>query len=180
MTMLLLSFTSLVLLNLYGDGIPQAVWAAACGVLLGVAVSVWLFYYRREKGTTLWIPRGVADYLTHRTKVTKLSAEAFGLGLTSVTGELLFIVAPMVIASLALIQLPPVWQLVGITVYTLLSALSLIIVWALIGSGHNLGRIQKWRENNKNFLQFSAGSGLVVLGLFVYVTEILGKGIGLR
>ena len=177
MTILLLSFVSLVLLNLYDKNTPQIVWAAGCGVLFGIALSVWLFYYRREKGTTLWIPRGVAEYLNHRTKVTKLSTEAFGLGLVSVIAELLFIIAPIFIASLVLIQLPAVWQLVGIGIYSIISLLSLITVWVLISSGHNLGRIQRWREKNKYFLQFSAGAGLIVLGLFVYVTEILGSSV---
>ena len=178
MTVLLLSFTSLVLLDLFGTNAPQIAWAVSCGLLIGVAVSVWLFYYRHEKGTTLWIPRGVANYLTARTKSTKLSAEAFGLGLSSVIGEILFIIAPLFMASLVLIQLPSSWQLVGIVIYTVISMLSLIIVWALIGSGHTLGQIQKWRESNKYFLQFTAGTGLVVLGCFVYVYEILGSTIG--
>jgi hypothetical protein len=72
------------------------------------------------------------------------------------------------------------WQMVGIGIYTVISLFSLLVVWVLIGSGHNLGRIQRWREKNKNFLQFSAGAGLIVLAVFVYVTEILGKGIGLK
>lgn len=180
MTVLLLSFFSLVLLHVFGADTPQVVWAAGCGLLVGVAISVWLFYYRREKGTTLWIPRGAAYYLTQRTKSTKLSAEAFGLGLSSVIGEILFIIAPLLMAALVLIQLPPAWQLVGIAIYVLVSLLSLLVVWVLIGSGHNLGKIQNWRESNKYFLQFAAGTGLIILSFFVYVTEILGSTVGFK
>ncbi len=177
MTILLLSFVSLIILNFFGYNMPQSVWAASCGLSIGVALSVWLFYYRHEKGTTLWIPRDIADYLNRRTKSTKLSAEAFGLGLSSVIGEILFIIAPILIASLVLIQLPPIWQLLGICIYTVISLLSLITVWALIGNKYNLGKIQKWRESNKYFLQFTAGAGLVILAFFVYATEILGNNI---
>jgi len=178
MTVLLLSFTSLLILNLYGTNTPQIIWAAVCGLLVGVAVSVWLFYYRREKGTMLWIPRGVAKYLSERTKAVKIGAEAFGLGLSSVTGEILFIVAPITVSALVLVQLPSMWQLVGIAIYTVISMLSLIIVWVAISSGHSLSRIQKWRETNKYFLQFAAGAGLIVLGFFVYVNEIMSVVIG--
>ena len=178
MTILLLSFVSLLLLSIYGPDTPQIIWAAGCGLMFGVAISIWLFYYRREKGTTLWIPRGMSTYLTERTKSTKLSGEAFGLGLSSVISEILFIIAPLVVGALVLIQLPPIWQLVGIGMYTIISMLSLIIVWIMIGSGHNLGQIQKWRESNKYFLQFIAGAGLIVLGLFIYVNEVLGSTIG--
>ena len=178
MTLLLLSFVSLVFLDAFGYDTPQILWAICCGLSVGVAVSIWLFYYRHEKGTTLWIPRGIASYLTERTKSTKLSAEAFGLGLSSVIGEILFIIAPLAMSALVLIQLPLLWQLVGIGIYTVVSLLSLIIVWVLIGSGHTLGRIQKWRETNKYFLQFAAGAGLIALAFFVYVSEILGSAAG--
>lgn len=178
MTMLLISFTSLLLLSIFGAETPQIIWASGCGLLAGVAVSIWLFYYRRDKGTTLWIPRSFASYLTQRIESTKQSAEAFGLGLSSVISEIIFIIAPLVIGALVLIQLPPLWQLAGIGIYTVISLLSLIIVWVLIGSGHSISRIQHWRESNKHFLQFAAGAGLIVLGFFVYVNEILGSTIG--
>lgn len=174
MTMLLISFASLVLLHVFdGKAAPEIAWVLGCGLLLGVGVAVWLFYYRRQSGTTLWIPRGVASYLSERTKVTKRSAEAFGLGLTSVISELLFIVAPVVVSALVIIHLAPVWQLVGIGIYTAASLLSLFVVSVLVGSGHKLSAVQKWREKNKNFLQFCAGAGLLILGFYLYVNQIL-------
>ena len=174
MTTLLLSTTSLVLVNIFPLApIPPLIWAVVCGLLIGSGVAVWAFYYRREQGTTLWLPRGFADYLSQRTKATRLSGEAFGLGLSSVLAEIIFIVGPILIASLFLIQLPPLWQLAGVAFYTIISLLSLLIVAALVGSGHKISRIQKWREDNKYFLQFVAGGGLMVLGLYVYVEQVV-------
>lgn len=173
MTMLIISFIAFVFQHIFGDTVPLVAWAISCGLLLGLGVAVWAFYYRREKGTSLWLPRGIARYLSDRTKATKRSAEAFGLGLSSVIGELIFIFAPMVISALVLVRLEPVWQLVGIGLYTVISLLSLLIVNALVGSGRKLSRIQKWRESNKRFLQFAAGSGLLILGFYVYVDQVL-------
>lgn len=173
MTVLLLSTISLLLLQLVNHRVPQIAWISVCGLLIAVALSVLLFYYRPKQGTMLWIPRGMARYLTDRTKSTKLGGEAFGLGLSSVFGELLFIIAPLTVSALVLIQLSPVWQITGIIVYTLVSLLPLLIVWALVGSGHNLSRIQKWRENNKKFLQYASGMGLIILSGFVYVFQII-------
>lgn len=173
MTMLLLSFSSLVMLHLFGNTAPKIVWIISCGVLFGVGVAVWLFYYRRQKGTTLWIPREAAAYLSERTKETRRSTEAFGLGLTSVISELLFIVAPIVVSSLVIIHLPAVWQLAAIGIYTLISLLSLLIVSVLVGSGHKLSSIQRWREKNKVFLQFTAGIGLLILAFYLYVNQVL-------
>ena len=178
MTILLLSTISLLLLHLFGNQPPQAIWISGCGLLIGVALSVLLFYYRRKQGTMLWIPRSMAHYLTARTKSTKLNAEAFGLGLSSVFGELLFVIAPLIISALVLIQLSPIWQLAGIALYTAISMLSLIIMLVLIGSGHSLSRIQKWRETNKKFLQYTSGAGLIILSTFVYAFEILESTIG--
>ncbi|HEY8886752.1 MAG TPA: hypothetical protein VIM31_04630 [Candidatus Microsaccharimonas sp.] len=178
MTLLALSFISLILLHLFGHDAPEFVWAIACGLLIGVGVAVWFFYYRREKGTSLWIPRSFARHLSDRSKATKSAAEAFSLGLTSVVSELLFIAAPMIISALVLIGLPAHWQLVGIAIYAVISLLTLFSVWVLIGSGHKLSSIQKWREDNKGFLQFAAGGALAVLGFFVYVCKILSDASG--
>lgn len=173
MTVLLLSLVAFVLDVLLPPQTPLEVWAAYAGGVVGVGVSVWLFYFRREQGTTLWIPRGFARFLGDRAKATKNSAEAFGLGLTSVISELLFAFAPLAIAALVLVQLSPKWQLVGILLYAGISLLPLLIVGLLIGGGHKLSRIQQWREANKNFLQFAAGSGLIILGGYVYVERVL-------
>ena len=173
MTMLLISFLCLVLQHSFGNQVPYLVWAIACGLVLGLGIAVWSFYYRKEKGTSLWLPRGLARYLGERAKATKQSGEAFGLGLSSVIAELIFIFAPMAISSLVLIQLEPTMQLAGIALYTFVSLLSLLIVSGLIGSGHRLSRIQKWREDNKRFLQFASGSGLLILGFYVYVDQIV-------
>lgn len=173
MTLLLLALATLIFTILYDNEAPLLVWAGACGLLIGVGISVWLFYFRREKGTTLWVPRGVAKYLSERTKAVTLNAEAFGLGLSSITAETLFIIAPIVISALAIIGLPPMWQLIGLSTYVVVSITSLLIVSIAIGGGHSLGKIQKWRENNKHFLQFTAGAGLIILSIFIYVNEIV-------
>ena len=173
MTMLLLTFSAFLLQHFFGNHVPLLAWAVCCGLLLGLGVAVWAFYYRKEKGTSLWLPRGFARYLSDRTKATKQSTEAFSLGLSSVIAELLFIIAPILISALVLITLEPLWQLAGIALYTFVSLFSLLVVNALIGSGHKLSHIQKWREENKRFLQFIAGSCLVVLGFYVYVDQVM-------
>lgn len=173
MVLLLLSFSALVLQHTLPPDVPAVAWAAGAGLMIGLGIAVWAFYYRHAKGTSLWLPRGIARYLADRTKSTKSAAEAFGLGLTSGIGELVFTLAPIIIAALVLIQLEPLWQLVGIAVYTLISLLSLLIVYVMVGGGHKLSKIQKWRETNKRFLQFAAGAGLLILGFYIYVEKVI-------
>jgi hypothetical protein len=172
MTVLLLSTISLIVQS--SSAVTMFVlWVGACGLLLGLGFAVWIFYYRKEQGTTLWLPRGLARYLSDRTKATQQSAEAFGLGLSSVLAELLFIIAPILVSALALVQLEPVWQFAGIATYTILSLFPLLVINGLIGGGHKISHIQRWREQNKSFMQFIAGSGLLALGFYVYVSQVL-------
>lgn len=173
MTMLIVSSLSFLFQHLFVTTTPPLVWAISCGLLLGLGVAVWAFYYRRGAGTSLWLPRGIARYLSVRSKSTTLGTEAFSLGMSSVIAEMLFIIAPIVVASLTLIRLEPLWQLAGIALYTIISLGSLFIVYILVGSGHKISRIQKWRERNKRFLQFAAGGGLLVLGFYVYVDQVI-------
>lgn len=173
MTLFLVALSAFVFQQMFAAGVPLIAWAVGAGLLIGLGVAVWAFYYRHEKGTSLWIPRGIARYLLDRTKTTKSSAEAFGLGLTSGIGELIFTLAPILVAALVLIQLEPAWQLAGVALYTLVSLLSLLIVYVMVGGGHKLSKIQKWREKNKRFLQFAGGAGLLILGFYVYVETVV-------
>ena len=173
MTVLVLSTISLTMQLSLTEHANLIAWIATCGLMFGVGIAVWIFYYRKEQGTTLWLPRGLARYLSDRTKATEQTAEAFGLGVSSVVAELLFIIAPLLVSALVLVQLAPVWQLAGVAFYTALSLLPLFVVNALIGSGHKISRIQRWREQNKSFLQFIAGSALVALGFYLYVDQVL-------
>jgi len=173
MTALLLSFFILVVLEFFGGKTPDFFWALACGLMFGIAALVWIFYYRRAKGTMLWIPRSFAKFLSDRTKTVKSGPEAFSLGLSSVFIELLFIIAPILISALTIVQLPDNWSILGAVIYILISSSSLTSVLFVVGSNKSLSSLQKWREKNKYFLQFAAGAGLIALGLFVYVNQII-------
>jgi hypothetical protein len=115
----------------------------------------------------------MARFLTERTKATKQASEAFSLGLASIIAELLFIIAPLLVAALVICTLPYGWRPAGMVLYLAISLISLIIVTVLIGGGHKLSHIQRWREDNKRFLQFAAGSGLLVLGIYLYVDRVV-------
>lgn len=172
MTVLLLTSFAFLLLSATTDAIP-ILWTLVCGSAIIVGAAVWLFYYRNQRGTTLWIPRSFADFLATRSKHSKNTAEAFGLGMTSIFAEILFVFVPLVITALVLTELPYDLQIVGIFAYAVVSLAPLLFVGLRISSGYKLSHIQKWRETNKHFLQFAAGSGLVVIGMYVYVERVM-------
>lgn len=151
---------------------PVLAWVAIAALNVGIGVAVMLFYYRRKKGTELWLPRSMAKYLTERTKKTQHTAEAFTLGMGSVASELFFILGPAAAAALIFARLDPLLQLTGLLFYVLIATAPLLFIVAMVGSGHKISTIQRWREKNKRFLQYAAGSGLVILGLYLFIMEV--------
>lgn len=174
MTLLILAFVCLVSLKIFSTNVSTTAWMIGCALLISSSLLILFFYYRKSEGTALWIPRDFAKYLTDRSKKTKMSGEAFGLGLSSVFSELPFIVAPVFISSLAILQLPSSgWQILAIAFYCVISIAPLLTVWALVNRGHSLSSIQRWREANKSFLQFTSCVGLAVIVFYVSINEIL-------
>ena len=151
MTLLTVSLAGCIACGFYRSISTPLAWTILAVLLASIGVFVWLLYYRRGDGTSLWIPRGFSRFLQQRIAQASLATEAYGLGLASVASELLFIAAPAAAAAISLAAL---------------------LVAILIGSGHSLSSIQRWRERNKCFLQFAAGTGLIVLGFYLYANQV--------
>jgi hypothetical protein len=165
-----LAYIGSLLVN--GDAI--ALWYVLSLLNMVIGLSVMVFYYRHQKGTGLWIPRPLAVYLAERTKKTKKGAEAFILGAGSVLAEIPFLVGPVSIAVLYSLTAASEWQFSTLFTYALVSLFPLFTIVGLVGAGHKISTIQRWREDNKLFLQYCAGSGLIILGAFVFVDKVIG------
>lgn len=159
--------------NVFGIYNPKFIWIGLCIFLLIGAVLVWLFYYRRQNGTVLWLPRSIAGFLSKRAENTHSNIEAFLLGIFSVIYELPFIILPLLTAAVIVVQLPLPSQIIGTVIYACVSILPIMAIWTAINSGHSLASLQRWRERNKHFLQFTSGAGLVVLSFIIYVNQLL-------
>ena len=143
-------------------------WAVVAGLNAGIGVAVLFFYYRKGRGTVLWLPRTAAEALTDRAKKTKNGFEAFGLGLATIIAELPFLIAPVsVVALLAADPMTSLHAFGWMILYAALVSLPLLYVAVLISGGHRISTIQRWREANKTFLQVSSGGALIVLGFFL-------------
>jgi hypothetical protein len=145
------------------------------GLLPIVGLLVILFYYRRDKGTKLWLPRPFVDYLMERAKKTRSGVEASMLGAATVVGELPFILAPVGIASLWISTLDPSASWLALSLgYAFVVSLPLVFLALYISSGHKISEVQNWRERNKLFLQWTSGASLVLLAVFIMSYHLKG------
>ncbi len=172
-TVLLLATAVFITTNTL-KGIPESLlWAGLSGLVIGLGIAVGLFYYRwSSPGTTLWLPRSLARYLSSRARKTKQSAESFALGIVTIFLEIIFVLPPIFIAGLTISHLENMWQLFAVLLYLVISLMPLLILGILIGGGKSPSRIQAWREKNKLFLQFTACAGLMILGIYLYISHV--------
>lgn len=173
MTVLLLSTFAWILDKPQINELLPALWAITSGLTIGAGISVWFFYHQKGQGTSLWIPRPFARFLEDRAKHGQNIFEAFGLGMTSIFGEILFIFAPLFITALLITNMELHLQLIAALAYCGVSILPLLVVGIMICRGYKLSNIQRWREKNKHFMQFIAGSGLIILGVYIFVERVL-------
>ena len=143
-------------------------------ILMVLALAMWIFYYRRGDSTELWVPGVVAEFIDGRAKKTNNNTEAFSLGVLSALLELPMSLALFVLAADSVLEIPVLWQLLMILLYTLISIAPLVILKLSIRSGKTVTDIQKWRVKNKNFLRIMSGVGYLVLAGFVFAFKVLG------
>lgn len=144
--------------------------AVAFAPIIGLITLV--TYYRKGPGTKLWLPRPLAEYLLIRARKAKSAAESFALGMATVVGELPFLIAPLLLVALAIVHQPTHAWLTWSSLYSLLAAFPLLIIVMYLSSGHSIARVQRWREQNKNFLRWTSGLALVLLTGYITVLQL--------
>lgn len=165
----------------YDITFSKITWAIIVGLLISTGISIWLFYYKKNKDSnSLWIPASMSKYIATRTKKAVHSAESFYLGFVSIFTEILFFFAPLSVATLLASILPLAYQFVAIVLYVSIVNFPIFVIACLISGGHNIIDIQKWRDRNKGFFQFFAGLGLILMSVWVilvFFTPNIVKGI---
>ena len=156
-------------------------WAIIVGLLISTGISIWLFYYKKNKDSnSLWIPASMSKYIATRTKKTVHSAESCYLVFERIFTEILFFFAPQSVATLLASIFQLAYQFVAIVLYVSIVNFPIFVIACLISGGHNIIDIQKWRDRNKGFFQFFAGLGLILISVWVilvFFTPKIVKGI---
>lgn len=146
--------------------------ATVVGIAPMIGLVTMLRYYRRGQGTRLWLPRSITTYLLKRSKKTKSAIEAMMLGAATVIGELPFLVGPILFIAFMVSKTPVHTWLGWSGLYSFLAYTPLLFVTMYITSGHSIARVQKWREENKAFLQWTSGLALILLTIYLTVLQL--------
>lgn len=141
--------------------------------LMTAGFAVLLFYYRYDpKGTRLWLPRRFAEQLYKATKRTTSVYRSFLLGGTAVLLEIVFIIFPLMIAvyiASSLSDSSYYWAIIAYAVIAIVPQVALAIAYS---RGYKVAAIQRWREQNKRFLQITAGILMITLSIYLLVYTV--------
>lgn len=155
-----------------GTGNSRFFAAAVVGIAPMIGLVTMFWYYRRGQGTKLWLPRPIVNYLLERSKKTKSAIEATMLGAATVVGELPFLVGPLLFIAFMVSKTPVNTWLGWSGLYSFLAYTPLLFVTMYVTSGHSIARVQKWREENKSFLQWTSGLALILLTIYLTVLQL--------
>ncbi len=167
--LILTSFASLAQLLQASSHVVAAV-VVGLAPFIGLATILW--YYRDGKGTRLWLPRPVAAHLLERSKKTRSLFEAVLLGAATVVGELPFLIGPLLFITYLLAATPSSGWFGWALLYSAIAALPLLVTTMYFTSGHSVARAQRWREANKSFLQWTSGTALILLTIYLTVLQL--------
>ena len=143
-------------------------------VLLMLALSIWLFYYRSRHTTELWLPKSISRYINRRAKLTESNIEAYSRGMLTAFAEMPLSIVLLIVAGNSIILLPFEWQFLSVLAYAFVSVLPLFILRISIRRGNTVVDVQKWRLKNKNFFRALSGTLFLTLAAFLIAFKVLG------
>lgn len=175
------SFTALVFLSVYFIlsslyAVPLAltndllVWIIS-GTMIAIAIIFPFCYFRKGRGTRLFISRHLAKELDHKAKVTKSRSDAFMLGFTANLPELVFSIPVYVIATIEIMKIgnAPLIRAILSLCFILIKTSPLIAIHIAMDSGQNLATIQKTRVKNIRFIKYFTSIVYLLIGVLVIV-----------
>ena len=128
-------------------------WIMA-GIFLVLSIISCFFYYRKGKGTELFISRGVSQKIFTRARNIESKKDAFILGLFSGTAELLFSFPVYIIAVSAANNIDSISKIFFVFIFVLAPIVPVFTHFVMYRSGANLANIERRRVKNKAFIRF--------------------------
>ena len=139
-----------------GTGLADGIlaWVMA-GVMVALGAASLTLYYRKGKGTMLFIPRWYAEALDQNARTVKTRTEAFLLGAFAGTAELVFTLPLYILTSIEIMRMEGGMALNDIltVIYILAPTFSLFLIHLRFYLGYNLADMMKMRVKDKPFVR---------------------------
>lgn len=143
-------------------------WIIA-GIILAIGVIFPFCYYRKGKGTQLFISRKLAKKFTLLAKSVKSRSDAFMLGLFSGLPELLFSTPIYTVAALEIMKIgnTPIVRATLVLCFVIIKIVPLIAAYMTIDLGHGIVPVQKSRAANKKFMKFFVSALYLIISALI-------------
>lgn len=171
-TYMLISLFYLLTYKLFDGAIPDMLWEILSLMLITAGIGILLFYFRREQGTMLWIPRSYAQHINTYGRVCKNPFNTFLLGAFAALSELIFTFPLLITAGAITVALQSSQTPFLFLTYASITVVPLVVMLVYLGGGGNPGRVQKKRMKNKQALQVTLGVGFIMLAIALYSLSI--------
>ena len=142
-------------------------------IFFSCAIAAFLFYYRKSKGSELFISRKIAKNLLLRASTIKNRSDTIVLGFLSGIFELPFTLPLYIILSAELLKNFATNGYIFIFPFILCTILPLIITFIAYHTGNNLASIMRSRTKNKFFFRTTIGISYILIALLLIMETIL-------
>ena len=145
-------------------------WLVA-GIMIAIGIIFPFCYFRKGRGTKLFISRRLAKEFNYKAKTVKTRSDAFILGFISSLPELIFSFPVYIIAILEIMQIGDLAIIRAILslCFILIKITPLITIHITMDRGYNLVNIQKTRVANKQFIRFFTSLTYILIGILIII-----------
>lgn len=129
------------------------VWVMAA-IFFILSIAMLLLYYRRGRGTKLFISRRTANHFQTKIKTIKSRSDAFVFGLVSTFPELIFTLPLYLISAISIMRLDiNNYERSGIIIISSIVAIIPLLIMHFSSHTHHLADFIRFRFKNKPFFR---------------------------
>lgn len=147
--------------------------ATIAGLLFALSISMFFFYFRRSRGTELFISRRTAKRFVKKASEVKTRSNAFSLGLISGLPELIFTLPLYIILLIESSKnLDIASSSATLLAFVLFIIAPLFLTYAYFRNGNNLANFERLRVKNKFFFRSFIASLYTLLAILLIIFRV--------
>lgn len=144
------------------------------GVFFAAAIALFMFYYRRGRGSKLFIPRRLASHYQAKIPTIKTRSDAFVFGLIAGVPELCFTLPVYIIATTTMNQLglsSP--EHAGLIILFALAAVLPLFLFHIFTHTYNFADLIRFRFKHKSFFRFCLSFFYFLIAIFIIMGVLI-------